>query len=287
MLLRRSLRPAVLTSLLAVPMLFAFGAPADAGSSEPMPPMSPSRIPDFSAPTRIDNRFSPMPVGTEWRYEGSVTEEGERTPHQVVFTVSSLTKVINGVETRVVWDRDFADGVLEEAELAFFAQDDGGTVWNFGEYPEEYDEGKFDDAPDVWITGSAGARGGVHMLGDPDVGDAYIQGLVPRIEFLDVGEVAASGLRNCVPVGCFRHVLLVEETSPLDPEGGIQTKYWAPGTGLVRIGAIGGDSQERMTLRSLRVLRGHALDAVDDEVRRLDRRGNRLSEFYPRTSTVQ
>ena len=28
-----------------------------------------------------------------------------------------------------------------EGELTFHAQDDEGKVWNFGEYPEEYDDG--------------------------------------------------------------------------------------------------------------------------------------------------
>ena len=53
-------------------------------------------------------------------------------------------------------------------ELAFFAQDAGGNVWNFGEYPEEYTGGQFTGAPDTWITGTGGAHGGLHMLARPD-----------------------------------------------------------------------------------------------------------------------
>ena len=49
---------------------------------------------------------------------------------------------------------------LQEQELAFFAQDDQGNVWNFGEYPEEYDNGKFTGAPSTWIRNEGGAYGG-------------------------------------------------------------------------------------------------------------------------------
>jgi hypothetical protein len=273
---------------MAVPLLFTLSTSAQGGSSDRvMPPMSCSNPPQFSNPTRIDNRFSPLAPGTEWVYEGSVTEEGERTPHRVEFTVTGLTKVINGVKTRVVWDRDFADGALEETELAFFAQDDDGTVWLFGEYPEEWEEGEFVGAPDVWITCMATARGGIHMRADPQVGDAYVQGKVPTIEFFDVAEVTARGLRSCVPVDCFDHVLLTHESDPLDPAGGVQTKYYAPHVGLVRIGAIGGDAQERLTLRHRTVLHGASLEEVNQEAKRLDRRGHRIDEVYARTTPVR
>jgi len=51
-----------------------------------------------------------------------------------VLTVTDLTKVLNGVRNRVLWDQDFQQGELTESELTFFAQDDGGNVWNLGEY---------------------------------------------------------------------------------------------------------------------------------------------------------
>src|SRR5262249_1014152 len=93
----------------------------------------------FSAPTRVGNPTSPLVPGAEFSYAGSTSEGGHSTPHTVVFTVSGLTKVIHGVHTVVAWDRDFLKGKLQEQELAFFAQDDQGNVWNFGEYPEEYE----------------------------------------------------------------------------------------------------------------------------------------------------
>ena len=63
----------------------------------------------------------------------------------MVFTVTDLTKMINGIETRVILDQDLrvnesGDEELSEEELAFFAQDDDHNVWSMGEYPEEIDE---------------------------------------------------------------------------------------------------------------------------------------------------
>jgi hypothetical protein len=275
---------------MAMPLVVALATPgaAAATSSDVIPAQAhPSRVVDFTHPTTIDNPLFPLKPGTEWVYEGTVTEGGESTPHRVVFTVSSLTKEIDGVVTRVIWDRDFGDGVLEESELAFFAQDDDGNLWRFGEYPEEFSDGKFEAAPSVWITGMQGARAGLYMLDHPRVGDAYVQGLARSIEFYDVARVHATDLRTCVPAGCFTKVMRTNETSPLDPAGGIQTKFYAPGVGLVRIGAIGGDSQERMTLRSMRHLTASQLSYVDDQVRRLDRRGHRISSVYAKTEPVR
>ncbi len=42
-----------------------------------------------------------------------------------------------------------------------------------------------------------------------------------------------------------------------------------------------------MTLRSMKVLHGDALDTVDQEVKRLDRRGHRISDGYSETDPVR
>jgi hypothetical protein len=279
----------ITASLVALPLLVATATTGAAGTSDdPIPAVAhPSAVADFSHPTRADNPYFPLKPGTQWVYEGTVVEDGETFAHRVVFSVSRLTKEIDGVRTRVVWDVDYSDGVVEEAELAFFAQDDDGTVWNFGEYPEEYADGAFEGAPSTWITGLAGARAGRHMLARPVVGDAYAEALVRKIEFYDVSEVHSTGARTCVPVDCYSRVLRVHETSPFDPAGGTQTKFYAPRVGLIRIGAIGGDAQEVMTLRSMKVLSDDQLEWVDAQVRKMDRHGREVSDVYARTEPVR
>ena len=202
----------------------------------------------FPAVPKVDNRMFPLVPGTRFSYQGTIVEGGSVAPHSVVFTVTGLTKVVAGVRTVVALDQDFRYGRLQEQELAFFAQDAGGNVWNFGEYPEEYTHGRFTGAPDTWITGTDGARGGLHMLALPATGTQYTEGRVPAIEFYDVSKVVSTSSATCVPARCVRNVLVVDEWSPDDPAGGHQIKYYAPGVGLVRVGARGGDSREDLHL---------------------------------------
>jgi hypothetical protein len=222
----------------------------------------------------------PLVPGTQFIYQGTVSEGGEAKPHSVVFTVTDLTKRIHGVTTVVAWDRDFLEGRLQEQELAFFAQDDAGNVWNFGEYPEEYDNGKFTGAPSTWIRGSGHAYGGIHMLARPAPGAKYREGLVPPIEFNDVSRVTGTGGMTCMRLGCFQRVLVVDEWSPNDPASGHQIKFYSPGVGLVRVGAHGGDSQEFLTLSRVRHLSGQAMATVRSQALAMDRRGFRVSKVY-------
>lgn len=234
----------------------------------------------FPQPTVVDNRMFPLVPGTRFSYSGTVVEGGSSTPHTVVFTVTDLTKVVAGVRTVVALDQDFLQGKLQEQELAFFAQDAGGTVWNFGEYPEEYEHGRLTGAPDTWITGTAGAHGGVHMLARPAAGLQYAEGRVPAIEFYDVSRVMTTSQVTCLPSGCLRHVLKVDEWSPNDPAGGHQIKYYAPGVGLVRVGARGGDSREYLHLIAVSHLGRAAMAQVRAAALRMDERAYRISKVY-------
>jgi hypothetical protein len=234
----------------------------------------------FSAPTQVDNPMFSLVPGTEFSYTGRISEGGHSTPHTVVFTVSSLTKVIHGVNTVIAWDRDYLKGKLQEQELAFFSQDDQGNVWNFGEYPEEYSRGKFTGAPSTWIRGTGHAYGGIHMLARPVDGATYREGLVPPIDFDDVSKVSLTGQTTCMRSGCFRNVLVVDETSPNDPVSGHQIKYYSPGVGLVRVGARGGDSQEFLTLARVRHLGQSAMAPVSNEVLAMDHRAYRVAKVY-------
>lgn len=124
---------------------------------------------NFDQPTEIDNRWFPLTPGTQFTYQGSSIVDEAREPHRVVFTVTDLTKVVDGVRALVAWDRDYASGELQETELAFFAQDNDGNVWHLGQYPEEYEGGKLVNAP-AWIAGLKGARPGVTVKAEPQPG---------------------------------------------------------------------------------------------------------------------
>jgi hypothetical protein len=205
-----------------------------------------------------------------------------------VFTVTDLTKVIDGVRTRVLWDRDYQNGELAESELAFQAQDDSGNVWVLGEYPEEFEDGEFSGAPDTWISGFNGAKAGVLVPGNPEVGSpAFIEGLSRNIDFFDCGQAADQGLSTCVPAGCYDQILVINEWSPLDPEGGIQQKYYSPGVGNVQIGALNDPEAETLTLTSISQLSSEELREVRRSALKLDRHGYQVSKIYSRTSPAE
>jgi hypothetical protein len=242
---------------------------------------------DFDRSTRINNRFLPLKPGRQLVLEGRANRGGGPLPHRVTFTVTNLIKVINGVRTRVMWDVDENEGEVVEAELAFFAQDNDGNVWNLGEYPEEYEDGFFLGAPSTWIAGVGDAEGGIHMRDNPRLGDSYMQGFVPDIDFLDCATVFDRGLRTCVPVRCFNDILLTHERSPLDPEGGIQTKAHAPRVGLVEVGAVDDPEGETLVLVEPNRLDRASMEAVRQEALKLDQRAYRVSEVYRATKPIR
>jgi hypothetical protein len=255
--------------------------PAGTGQTPASQPTrtAPSAPGQFSKPLTVDNQMFPLVPGTEFTYHGTIVEAGETKEHSVVFTVTDLIKTIGNVRAVVAWDRDFREGGLQEQELAFFAQDDRGNVWNFGEYPEEYDNGKFTGAPSTWIRGVAGAYGGIHMLSQPRTGMHYKEGLIPAIQFDDVSLISGTGQTNCTPGRCYHQVLVVDETSPNDPASGHQIKYYAPGTGLIRVGARGGDTQEFLALAAIRHLDQAEMAKARAEALAMDQRAYRVKAY--------
>jgi hypothetical protein len=231
----------------------------------------------FSRSTTIDNRWQPLAPGMQFTYEGRANRGKGRLEHRVVFTVTDLTKVIDGVRTVVLWDRDINAGQLSETELAFFAQDDDGNIWLLGEYPEEWEDGKFSAAPDVWFSGIQGAKAGVMMRADPKLGTtSYYQGLAPEIEFADKAKVYQMGQRTCVPVACYDNVMVTDEWNALDKADAHQRKFYAPDVGNVRVGFAGGTEQEELVLVKLSHLDAGELAQAREEALKLERRAYRV-----------
>ncbi len=277
---RVQLRPLALAALL-LPLALA-GCGGGKGSTPASTPPQPARQvtekdydrAGFAASPRIDNRWFPLAPGTQLVYTGTIIAEGKKVEHRVVFTVTDLTKVVDGVRSMVMFDRDYNGGVLAEAELAFHAQDKAGNVWNMGEYPEEYEGGKFTAAPDTWLTGTQKAKAGILMRVEPKTGtSSYSQGVAPEIDFSDKAKVSKTGVRNCVPTGCYDNVLVTDEWNPGEPDAH-QLKFYAPGVGNVRVEFSGGNEKEHETLVLSKIV--HLDEAAMAEIRaqsmKLDKR---------------
>jgi hypothetical protein len=263
----------------------ASSAPAAASSSTPSASAAPGTTGSvaqpaggpFSTPLAITNPLFPLTAGSQFTYEGKIVDSDGSHEHSVIFTVTNLLKHVDGTETVVALDQDYLEGQLQEQELAFFAQDNAGNVWNFGEYPEEYDNGKLSGAPSTWIRGAGGAYGGMHVLSQPRIGMQYREGLVPAIQFDDVSKVTSVSQRTCAKAGCYNSVVVVDETSPNDPTSGHQIKYYAPGTGLVKVAAKGGDTQEFLELASVKHLDRAGLAKWHAEALAMDKRAYKVA----------
>ena len=244
----------------------------------------------FERSIQIDNRWLPLKPGMRFVYEGTTVEDdGTAVPHRYVVSVTDLTKIIGGVRSAVTWDLDYSDGELVEAELAFYAQDSSGTVWYLGEYPEEYEDGKFVAAP-AWIHGFEEARAGIMMPAKPTPGTpSYPEGWGPAVDWTDRGQVDQTGQKTCVPAGCYEDVLVIAETSAGEPDAQ-QLKYYARGVGNVHVGWRGAGEKTKETLELARVeqLDATALADVRARALELERSGYRHSPaVYAKTPPAE
>lgn len=219
---------------------------------------------NFDSPTVIDNEWWPLTPGMQFVYEGTSIEDDETFDHRIVFTVTDLTKVIGGVNSVVIFDRDFSDDELVETELAFFAQDNEGNVWHLGQYSETWEDGELVGGQ-AWLVGHLdGARAGIMMPTDPQLGTPdYSQGYAPApFYWTDRARVYEMGQSTTVPYGTFEDVAVMEEYNEEEP-GAFQLKYYARGLGQVRVGWRGDDTQQE-TLELVEVIQLDA-EALADE----------------------
>jgi hypothetical protein len=238
---------------------------------------------------QVVNPWFPLRPGTQYVFEGSALDDGDRLERRVVSTVTDLTKEIDGVRTAVLWERDYEDGELVEAELAFFAQDADGTVWHLGEYPEEYSDGEFDKAP-AWLAGVKGATAGIAMLARPRVGTPdYAQGFAPPpVNWVDRGRVYRVGASTCVPFDCYDDVIVIEEFETGKPDA-FQLKYYARDLGGVRVGWRGAKEKDREVLElvDFTTLDARGLARARRAAYALERHAYHVNDAYATTTPLQ
>jgi hypothetical protein len=284
-------RPAVLTILVASLLLLANAVPASGADPTPPPCKTAAEFDpaNFPNPPKIDNQWSPLAPGTQLVLAGEASGGKGLLPHRVVSTVTDLIKVVNGVRAVVILETDINQGVLVKSELAFQAQDNAGNLWNLGEFPAEFDDkGNFERAPDTWISGLSDAEPGNLMLGDPQLGTPeYLQGWSPDIDFLNCAKVYKMQQKTCVPVGCYENVLITDERSPLEPESGHQRKYYAPGVGTVRVGAVDDPEDETLVLIQVSQLSPEDLAKVRQEALKLEKTAYKVSGLYSQTPPAE
>ncbi len=156
---------------------------------------------------------------------------------RAVMTVLAETKTIDGVQTRVVEDREEVDGKLAEVTRDYYAVDrKTGDVYYFGEEVDVYKNGKLKGHGGSWLSGVKGAKFGLMMPAKPVAGDRFQQEMAPKNKAMDRSEVVSVNERVQTPAGVFENCVHMKDSSRL--EAATDHKYYAPGVGLIKDGDL-------------------------------------------------
>lgn len=185
------------------------------------------------------NPYFPLRPGMTTILHG--TDEGEHLRERVV--VTHRTKRIQGVTTRVVSDvLRRADGTLAEKTTDWYAADNRGNVWYFGEATATYDEqGHLDSREGSWRAGRKGAVAGMIMPAHPHATQAFRQEFY-RGHAEDQAWIVGRNSTTTTPLRTFHHVVRSFEWTRLEP-GVISLKLYARGVGIVKERDVAGGSE--------------------------------------------
>ncbi len=185
---------------------------------------------------QVDNPYLPLQPGTTLSYRGKL--DGKSATD--VFSVTNRTKVILGVATTVVHDQVFVKRQLVEDTEDWFAQDEDGNVWYFGEDTKELENGVVVSTQGSWQAGVDNARAGIFMPAQPKVGQAFKQEDAKNVAE-DCFEIVDLNATVRTPFVSSNQALKTEEFSLLEPDV-LDNKYYVRDIGLVREQTVQGGS---------------------------------------------
>jgi hypothetical protein len=189
--------------------------------------------------SEIDNQYFPLKPGTTFFYRG---KSGSDVITDEVY-VTHQTKEIIDVNTTVVRDRVFVNDVLSEETFDWYAQDEDGNVWYFGEDSKEFDaNGVVISTEGSWEAGVNGARPGIIMEADPQKGDVYRQEFAAGVAE-DMAKVLGLNQTVTVPYGTFHNCLKTKDFSLLEPDV-TENKFYAPEVGFILSKMVKGGSEK-------------------------------------------
>jgi hypothetical protein len=175
------------------------------------------------------SQFFILEPGYQLTFAGE--EDGEEV--ELVITVFDETKEVDGVETRVVEERESVDGELVEVSRNYFAIcEQTNSVFYFGEDVDDYEDGEIVSHEGAWLAGQDGARAGIMMPGTVLLGSRYMQEIAPEVA-MDRAHIISMNATVETPAGTFENVLKIRETTPLEPSAR-EFKYYAEGVGLIQ-----------------------------------------------------
>ena len=152
---------------------------------------------------------------------------------KLTITVLDETKVINGITTRVVEEKEWIRGEPYEVARNFFAIDEKSKdVFYFGEEVDFYKDGKIADHSGTWNAGEKDSKAGLQMAGNPVVGMKYYQEQAPS-KAMDRAEIISLTDSLNTPAGKFYNCLTTKEGTALNFLE-VEFKTYAQGIGLIQ-----------------------------------------------------
>lgn len=152
-------------------------------------------------------------------------------------TVLDETMTIDGVETRVVEERETVGGAAKEVSRNYFALSKRtNDVYYFGEDVDEFEAGRVTGHSGSWRSGVAGAKFGLMLPGSPLLGARFQEEVAPMVA-MDRAEVESLAGITETATGTIGGCLVIKETTTLEP-GHAEMKAYARGIGIVRDGAL-------------------------------------------------
>lgn len=157
--------------------------------------------------------------------------EGNGTKSEML--VTDKTKIVDGINTRVVLETSWEDGELHEVAANYMAIcEKTKDVYYFGEEVDYYKKGKVINHDGSWLAGVDGGKAGMLMPGDIEKTKTFYIEYVPGVA-LERAEIVSNTETCKTPAGIFSDCLKVREDKPLD-DNSVEFKYYAPGIGLVQ-----------------------------------------------------
>jgi hypothetical protein len=183
-------------------------------------------VPTFSDPTNITNPLFPVSGQASVLLLGTV----DGHPFRTEVTLLPDTRLIDWqgqrVETLVSQYVAYLGGRIHEVAYDFYAQDDSGAVWYFGEDVFNFADGAIVDTHGTWIAGKDGPAAMI-MPATPAVGDVYRPENIPGFVFEEVTVKAVDQTLDG-PLGPVEGGLVIEE---LHMDGQTEEKTFGPGYG--------------------------------------------------------
>jgi hypothetical protein len=175
----------------------------------------------------IDNPYFPLPVGRTLIYKG--IKDGVTQTDRV--TVTSHTKVLEGIIATTISDIATHHGRLLEKTRDWYAQDAQGNVWYLGEDTKAYLPNGTVDTAGSWKAGVNDGEPGIIMPANPRIPNGYRQEYLKGVA-ADTAWTVQRGGSVTVPYGRVTHILVSLEASAVEP-GAYDQKVYAPGVGVV------------------------------------------------------